>query len=135
MKLAVANLVALTLAMTCGSLSLAAEGGSESSQWAQGKAVYEHWCVACHGTGEGFGGLLLPGTEALMVKYGDQLPAVLHERQDLTPELVTLFVRNGVSIMPFFRKTEISDEELAALGVYLSKPSQAAASSGASDHD
>jgi (+)-pinoresinol hydroxylase len=29
-------------------------------------------------------------------------------------------VRTGVSVMPFFRKTEISDQELDALAAYLS---------------
>ncbi len=31
------------------------------------------------------------------------------------------FVRKGVSVMPFFRKTEISDTELDALAAFLSK--------------
>jgi mono/diheme cytochrome c family protein len=31
-------------------------------------------------------------------------------------------VRNGVYVMPFFRKTEISDAELEALAAYLSQP-------------
>lgn len=97
---------------------------ADSDQLALGERVYQRWCLACHGDGEGFAGMLLPGTEALMLKYGDKLPAVLHERTDLTPELVTLFVRNGVSIMPFFRKTEISDEELEALGAWLSRPTE-----------
>jgi hypothetical protein len=30
-------------------------------------------------------------------------------------------VRYGVSVMPFFRRTEISDTELAALGAYLAR--------------
>jgi mono/diheme cytochrome c family protein len=32
-------------------------------------------------------------------------------------------VRRGVSVMPPFRKTEISDEDLNALAAYLSKRS------------
>jgi mono/diheme cytochrome c family protein len=35
------------------------------------------------------------------------------------PELTRAFVRNGVSVMPPFRKTEITDAELAALAAYL----------------
>jgi mono/diheme cytochrome c family protein len=31
-------------------------------------------------------------------------------------------VRNGVYVMPFFRKTEISDAELDALVAYLAQP-------------
>ncbi len=30
-------------------------------------------------------------------------------------------MRHGVSIMPFFRKTEISDADLDAIGAYLSR--------------
>jgi mono/diheme cytochrome c family protein len=46
---------------------------------------------------------------------------VLEERTDLTPDTVRHFVRNGVSVMPFFRKTEISDAELEALAAYLAR--------------
>ena len=35
------------------------------------------------------------------------------------PELTRAFVRTGVSVMPPFRKTEISDADLAALAAYL----------------
>jgi (+)-pinoresinol hydroxylase len=49
------------------------------------------------------------------------MPAALEERTDLTPETVSLFVRQGVLIMPPFRKTEITDTELQALGEYLTK--------------
>ncbi|MNG32292.1 hypothetical protein D3C84_1182670 [compost metagenome] len=58
---------------------------------------------------------------ALRVKYEDKIPAVLEERTDLTPEFVAYIVRNGANTMPFFRKTEISDKELAAMGMYLSR--------------
>ena len=44
---------------------------------------------------------------------------MLEERTDLVPEITRTFVRNGVSVMPFFRKTEITDAELAALAAYL----------------
>jgi hypothetical protein len=32
-----------------------------------------------------------------------------------------IFVRNGVAPMPFYRKTEIDDTELAALMAYLTR--------------
>jgi hypothetical protein len=53
------------------------------------------------------------------VKYKGQPPAAFEECRDLTPGLVKQFVRRGVSIMPFFRKTDISDEDLQALAAYL----------------
>ena len=82
----------------------------------RGQAVYAQWCVACHGSGPG-----KPGTIALQAKYKGMRPAILEKRNDLTQEVVKVFVRRGVSVMPPFRKTEISDEELDALAAYLSK--------------
>jgi hypothetical protein len=37
------------------------------------------------------------------------------------PEFVKVIVRQGVSFMPQFRKTEISDAELEALAAYLAR--------------
>jgi (+)-pinoresinol hydroxylase len=96
--------------------ALAAAGAGAQAQEAatQGKAVFDHWCAPCHGDGPG-----KPGTAALQALYGGTKPALLEERTDLVPEITRTFVRNGVTIMPFFRKTEISDEELDALAAYL----------------
>ena len=80
----------------------------------RGKEVYDYWCINCHGSFPG-----TPGTQALEVLYGGLKPADLEERTDLPAELVRLYVRTGVSIMPTFRKTEISDEDLEALVAYL----------------
>lgn len=88
---------------------------------AAGRQLYERHCVACHGAGVGHPPFPnLPGTGALEVKYKGEQPALLSERTDLTPELVTYFVRNGVSVMAPYRKTELSDAEVAQLGAYLS---------------
>ena len=37
-------------------------------------------------------------------------------------DLVKAVVRTGVSVMPFFRKTEVSDADLNALAAYLAEP-------------
>lgn len=79
-----------------------------------GAAVYTHWCATCHAPGAGH-----PGTESLQLKYAGKLPAVLVERTDLTPQVVSTFVRQGVLLMAPFRKTEITDTELAALSIYV----------------
>ena len=81
-----------------------------------GNAQYQYWCAACHGAGPGH-----PGTTALAAKYKGKAPGVLEERSDLTPQAVKLFVRRGTSIMPFFRKTEVSDAELDAIADYLTR--------------
>jgi mono/diheme cytochrome c family protein len=80
-----------------------------------GQQVYEKWCSSCHGPGTDS-----PGTRALAAKYNGQVPAQLERRRDLAPEVVKHFVRNGVSVMPSFRKTEITDQELEQLARYLS---------------
>lgn len=110
--------VALALAMY-GTASIAKERRVDPV--AAGKRIFDRECLACHGAGPGYPPMAeLPGTEALRAKYNGEVPALLTERTDLTPEFVALFVRNGVSVMPFYRKTEISDAELASLGAYLS---------------
>lgn len=86
---------------------------------ANGKAVYEKWCAACHDPG-----VHHPGASALTEKYAGVKSGVLLEWNDLAPETVRYFVRNGISVMPQFRKTEISDEELDALAAYLSGATQ-----------
>ena len=85
-----------------------------AQEHAEGKAVFDKWCAPCHGAGPG-----KPGTGALEALYKGAKPALLEERSDLVPQLTKNFVRNGVSVMPFFRKTEISDAELDALAAYL----------------
>ena len=45
----------------------------------------------------------------------------------LTPQSVRFFTRNGVSIMPMFRKTEVSDGDLDAVAAYLTRRRAAAA--------
>jgi (+)-pinoresinol hydroxylase len=88
-----------------------------------GRQIYEYWCGTCHGPGLGLPGFsALPGTHQLEIKYrGTDIPAVLDERTDLVPEFIEVIVRQGVSFMPQFRKTEISDEELDALSAYLTR--------------
>lgn len=87
-------------------------------QYAAGRLVYEQWCAPCHDPG-----IMHPGTHALMVKYpgGARASGVITEWTDLPASYVSYMVRHGMSVMPPFRKTEITDAELAALGAYLSR--------------
>lgn len=61
----------------------------------------------------------LPSTSRLESVYKGSKPAVLEQRTDLKPPVVSLYVRQGINAMPPFRKTEISDIDLAALAAYL----------------
>jgi mono/diheme cytochrome c family protein len=81
-----------------------------------GDAVFQKWCAPCHGRGPD-----KPGTVALQALYKGAKPAELEDRTDLTPDLVKFYVRHGVSIMPPFRKTEVSDADLAALSAYIAR--------------
>jgi (+)-pinoresinol hydroxylase len=92
--------------------------GADEATIQKGQKVYEYWCATCHGPGN------LPGTVALQTKYKGAKPALLSERTDLIPPVTKTFVRHGVSIMPFFRKTEISDADLDALAAYIARNSK-----------
>ena len=89
---------------------------ADAGQIEEGKQVYQYWCWNCHGEGVG-----KPGTQALAAKYKGSKPAILDQRTDLIPALTKSFVRKGISIMPFFRKTEITDAQLDSLAVYLAR--------------
>jgi (+)-pinoresinol hydroxylase len=81
-----------------------------------GREVYLKWCAPCHASG-----ITHPGTHALMTKYQGLKSGVLLEWTDLPASAVKYTVRHGISVMPQFRKTEISDAELDALARYLSR--------------
>jgi mono/diheme cytochrome c family protein len=83
----------------------------------RGYVEYEKYCSACHGEGPED----RPGYTALKVRYNGALPAALPDRTDLVPEYIKYLVRNGVSIMPRARRTEISDAELDAIVAYLTR--------------
>jgi len=91
----------------------------------QGQAVFQARCLACHGQIPEHnvpGGIPpMPGTQALQTRYKGEKPATLEQRRDFTPEFITVIVRKGIGSMPFFRPTEITNEDLAALGAYLSR--------------
>jgi mono/diheme cytochrome c family protein len=118
MKLGIA---AVVLAGTLGA-SASASAQQSAAQVARGQELFDYWCATCHGPGIGNDGApYLPGEGALRAKYQGALPALLQERTDMTPELVKHYVRSGITIMPFFRKTEISDADLDAIASYLTR--------------
>jgi mono/diheme cytochrome c family protein len=97
---------------------------------ARGKEVFDARCEACHGAAPKrdpkapITVYSLPprsGTAALEARYKGSKPALLEQRTDLTPETVAFFVRHGGGVMPPFRPTEVSGEDLKALGAYLAR--------------
>jgi mono/diheme cytochrome c family protein len=111
----------------CASLAQG-QPSAGNARFDHGKQVYDYWCLPCHGPGLGLPGFAeLPGTQQLRVKYRDTtISPLLTERSDLVPEFVKVIVRQGVSFMPQFRKTEISDADLDALAAYLARNNPAA---------
>jgi len=92
----------------------------------RGQEVFGQRCAACHGPipTEIYGPTFLPpmpGTQALAARYRGELPAALEERTDLAAVYIQTVVRNGYVSMPFFRPTELSDEDLDALVAYLTR--------------
>ena len=83
-----------------------------------GERVYIKWCAECHASAMG------PGTQALERRYKGEVPAILDKRPGMPVEFVEYTVRHGMLSMPPFRKTEISDAELAALATYLASVDQ-----------
>lgn len=105
----------LLLAMAASAMATTPLFAQQDEQLiARGDEVFQHWCAPCHAPGPRH-----PGTTALEVLYQGSKPAALEERTDLLPAVTKVFVRTGVSIMPPFRKTEISDADLDALAAYL----------------
>jgi (+)-pinoresinol hydroxylase len=88
----------------------------DQTEHSAGTAVYVKWCAPCHAPG-----VTHPGTHALMVKYQGVKSGVLLEWKDLPADTVKFVVRHGITVMPPFRKTEITDQELDALAGYLSR--------------
>jgi mono/diheme cytochrome c family protein len=83
----------------------------------RGYVEYEKYCSACHAAGPE----ARPGYTALQARYKGALPAALPDRKDLAADYVEYVVRNGLSIMPRARKTEISEAELDAIAAYLTR--------------
>lgn len=88
---------------------------SQAQSVENGKAVFELWCQSCHAES-----MAAPATNFLISRYGSlELAAI--ENREYPAELIRIYVRDGVSLMPHFRETEISTEELEDLIAYLAQ--------------
>jgi mono/diheme cytochrome c family protein len=109
-------------ALLAAAQAAAAQGaaGTDATTVAEGKALFTRLCTPCHGAARSdMGRAMLPGTDALRIKYKGTLPALLEQRTDLTPQVIRTFVRRGTWSMPPLRKTEISDAEIDAVSAYI----------------
>jgi mono/diheme cytochrome c family protein len=106
----------------------AAVCAQEQGSATRGQAKFEHSCAPCHGAGIGDDGrAMLPGTDALRIKYQGSLPALLEQRTDLDAEAIRTFVRRGTWSMPPFRPTEVTEGDIQDIAAYLRQSSGAAA--------
>lgn len=96
--------------------SLPLTGCSIASAAPDGRTLFAQNCSSCHAAGPGH-----PGTARLAIDAGPDF-AVLEQRTDLTPEHVTMAIRQGFMMMPPFRQTELSDAEVKAIAAWLSAP-------------
>ncbi len=103
--------------------AFAAAGLAQQSAMQRGNAKFQHSCAPCHGAGVGDDGhAMLPGTDALRIKYkgaAPPVPALLEERTDLTAPVLKVFLRHGSFSMPPFRPTELTDAEIADIAAYI----------------
>lgn len=106
----------LGLAAMSPALGRAAEPPSAE----RGRPLFQQKCQPCHGTEPSDQGhAMLPGTDALRLKYKGAVPAALEQRKDLTPDAIKVFVRRGTWSMPPFRKSELSDADIADISAYI----------------
>jgi mono/diheme cytochrome c family protein len=113
-------------------LALACSVGAVAQQTAvqRGNAKFEHSCAPCHGAGVGDDGrAMLPGTDALRIKYkgsNPPVPPLLEQRTDLTAPVIKVFVRHGSFSMPPFRPTELTDAEITDIAAYIADKAKGA---------
>jgi mono/diheme cytochrome c family protein len=101
---------------------------SQAQDAERGKAKFDHSCAPCHAAGVGDDGrAMLPGTDALRIKYQGSLPALLEQRTDLNADAIRTFVRRGTWSMPPFRPTEVTERDIQDIAAYLRQSSGAAA--------
>jgi (+)-pinoresinol hydroxylase len=121
----------LITSMLVSGATFAALGSAHAAEMdaaARGKAVFVVTCAPCHGDGPGAAGRKqLPGTSALQIKYQGRLPALLEQRNDLPTPLLKQYLRFGSWSMPPFRKSELSDANIADIAAYLAESSKASA--------
>lgn len=116
-----AHAAALALAGSAGAADApAAAPATVPEVVAAGRAAFQRVCAPCHARGPGLDGSpMLPGAAALAARHKGAVSPFLEERSDLGAEAIRVLVRQGSGAMPMFRKTEISDVEIAAIAAYL----------------
>jgi len=100
------------MAVLCGMFIATAPRADEL---VQGKQAYVARCAKCHGDNG-------TGTFMLGRRLGKD-KALLEQRTDLSPEFIRHVVRRGIVSMPWLTRVEVTDAELQAIVLYLTRPS------------
>ncbi len=105
-------------AIALGAAAIASNAGAQadappSAAERSGEELYTQWCADCHDPGPGH-----PATMRMEGDFGAE-NSVLLEMQGMNRPLIELAVRRGFAMMPPFRPTEISDEELERIADYV----------------
>jgi mono/diheme cytochrome c family protein len=113
-------------------LTSGAAAAQDTASVERGRAKFELSCAPCHAEGIGDDGrAMLPGTDALRIKYQGALPALIEKRTDLNADAIRTFVRRGTWSMPPFRPTEVTERDIQDIAAYLRQTSSAAGPGGA----
>lgn len=120
-----AAISALVAGSVLASAAAQAEAPDLNAAQSRGRALFHESCIYCHGD-SGF------ATRTLERRLGEDF-AKLEARRDLQGPYITFVVRRGLNSMPWYRRTELSDAELANIVAYLTRETpNAAPSQGAS---
>lgn len=92
--------------------------GDRLASGGDGEALFSNRCGSCHLAG-GMGTNLL--TKQRMMAGEPPENGLLANRKDLSADYVKSVVRMGKVAMPRLSRTEVTDAELDAIAVYLSK--------------
>lgn len=103
-------------AMLVALFTVAGAGGvtARAGEAPDGKALYRERCGMCHQS-------IGMGVGILSRRPGDTSKGLLEERADLSAAFVRTVVRSGIANMPRMARGEVSDAELAAVALYLSR--------------
>jgi mono/diheme cytochrome c family protein len=102
-------LITLAAALVAG----AASAQTLTPGQTKGKALFDGACIYCHSpTGH--------ATGLLRRRLGDK-DALLAERTNLLAPYIRIAVRRGVMSMPTYRRSELSDADLASITEYLTR--------------
>lgn len=87
--------------------------GTAAAADLDGKTLFKQKCAMCHdGAGMGTG---------LLGRRMDPKVAELEKREDLSAAFVTAAARSGILNMPNITRGDVSDPEMQAIALYLSR--------------